>query len=244
MSRVAIYAHHDKVTRSVNEQLRELLSAGYEVIVTTTNPDFSQQCMWSQVEAVVRPNEGWDVGAWARVLTQRSEIRESDFLLMMNDSCLGPIKSMQKVFDHIDDQKADYWGLTDNIAQSQYHYQSYMRGFSRAALQDDVVWEFLTEVESVDKFATVQRYEMGFPIQYVVDQGLKTSVMFEYTKVLSQRFIDALDDPNQYIYGWERLLALGYPFVKKSLFTQFNIMSNNDVEFIKTVYGVDIKEYM
>lgn len=247
--KVLVYAHHGEFNPWVISQINAFIQRSYRVIVSTTNPSEFPYDQFPAVELLSRINRGWDIGAWSRVLSDNPDIFDSNILVLMNDSCIGPIQSLDPVFESIEAYDYDIWGLTDNIANGQYHLQSYMRAFSSYALENHVLQEALcpsvTDVQSLDKFNLVMKYEVRFPLNELVNQqGNKLKVMYSYKDIVSQRIIDLVDDPNQYIYAWERLLTLGYPFVKKSLFTQFKVMAEQDVNFIKRIYGVDLGGYL
>lgn len=66
-------------------------------------------------EIHVRPNEGFDSGAWQEGLLVHcgfDRLREHDELVLFNDSFFGPLYPFADVFAEMAPQAADFWGLS------------------------------------------------------------------------------------------------------------------------------------
>ena len=66
-------------------------------------------------EIFVRPNEGFDVGAWKEALFERvgeGHFGEYDELVLFNDSFFGPFRPFEDIFRDMEGDGADFWGLS------------------------------------------------------------------------------------------------------------------------------------
>jgi rhamnosyltransferase len=62
---------------------------------------------------IVRENKGFDAGAWKAGLEYIgwNALSQYDELLLMNDSCFGPLFPFKTVFDEMNPRDVDFWGL-------------------------------------------------------------------------------------------------------------------------------------
>jgi rhamnosyltransferase len=66
-------------------------------------------------ELVVRPNEGFDTGAWKEALFDHvgeSRFAEYDELVLLNDSFFAPFRPFETIFRDMEGDGADFWGLS------------------------------------------------------------------------------------------------------------------------------------
>lgn len=66
-------------------------------------------------EILVRENTGFDIAAHAAVLHHLgAELADYDEVVMCNDTWFGPVRPFGPVFDRMDAQVLDFWGMTDH----------------------------------------------------------------------------------------------------------------------------------
>ena len=247
-----IYAQYGNITRWNIKQVNEFLDRDYHVIFSTvgneslTEKDISEK---DGLTIVRRDNFGLDIGAWSCVLRNNPELFDSDILVLMNDSCIGPIQSMDHIFDRIESSNVDILGLTDNRVFNFYHIQSYFRVFYKNVLKNNTLREFLCppeeEYKLLNRLEIIKKYEIGFPLWFFKNKGYKHDCIYQYKKIVPSSFDKQMIDPNQYVWFWERLLFYKFPFIKMSLFKELKgRMSIQDIEFIKYAYGEDLSEYL
>ncbi|MBQ7252813.1 MAG: hypothetical protein IJS32_09475 [Kiritimatiellae bacterium] len=66
-------------------------------------------------ELVVRPNEGFDTGAWKEALFERvgeAHFADYDELVLLNDSFFEPFRPFADIFRAMEGDGADFWGLS------------------------------------------------------------------------------------------------------------------------------------
>jgi O-antigen biosynthesis protein len=159
--------------------------------------------------AMVRKNGGYDFGAWAHALKLFPEVYRGNSLYIVNDSVFGPLStpSFLTLMEQIENTDADLIGLTQ-CYQNLHHYQSYFLVFRNLKQNRKIVKDYWDKVRNLkSKQDVIFEYEHGLK-RHFSDLGLKCDAIFPILKGFS----------NPTIGGWKKLLDLGYPFVKVSLF--------------------------
>lgn len=183
MRRLGIFIFFDPqgiVDDYIEYLLREMQSVCTE-IVTICNGKLTEEGK-KKISAYsktifCRRNQGMDAGALKDYfvnLENRKYWSSFEELVWFNDTCYGPLYSMQNVFFKMEQRKpCDFWGITvhaksnarwpgsnhDGIAE---HLQSYFIVIKRQLLQDDRFFEFWKNIEVSNNFnATVANYELA-----------------------------------------------------------------------------------
>jgi lipopolysaccharide biosynthesis protein len=239
--KVAVIAHWSAdatVSRSVATLVSNLEESGFGVIVVSSAPT-ELSLVWpgaspAGVTVVRRPNVGYDFGSWSTALDRFPRIRDARRVLLMNDSLAGPFAPIDGLLDRFSASAADVWALTDTM-QFGYHLQSYCLGFTNGCLRerpleefwhdirvepsrDDVIWHGeiqLSRILSRERFIM----EAAFPHQRIVPEG-----------------------KNPTIIGWRRLLELGFPFVKRQLLREPDLVPDGTSIPLKVreLYGIEV----
>lgn len=137
----------------------------------------------------VRENKGVDVGAYKAAIEYLTWdfIRTFDELVVMNNTCFGPVYPFKECFDWAKNQDVDLWGLTlDNKFGSDgphLHFsnrktclQSYFVVFRGRLLKDKFLEDFFDEIPTTcDYRQSGLFYEYSFP-GYFEDHGYKSAV--------------------------------------------------------------------
>jgi lipopolysaccharide biosynthesis protein len=219
VERVAILAHWSpdaRISRSVAELTASLLANRYQVAIASS-ADASGPLEWpgerpAGITVLRRPNVGYDFGSWATALHRYPAISRAEQVLLLNDSLVGPFRTLDPFFEHFDRSGADVWGLTDT-SQFGRHLQSYCLGFKRGCLAEPGLasfWRGIRAERSRDD--VIWRYEIG--LARVLDrERFSTDAAIRFRRVVK-------DGENPTIIGWRRLLDLGFPFVKRQLLRQ------------------------
>lgn len=167
--------------------IAELRRLGFALIVVDTSESRS-----SEIDCDLymhRRNEGWDFASWLAPLAAMPWISETaENLLLVNDSNIGPLDSLDRLFERGRKLDADVWGLTDSWA-IQYHLQSYFLHFNRTALKSDVLQKFAESFTfPMHKADIIGSGEVGLS-QLLIDHGCKIAALFPYTQ-LAQKYLD------------------------------------------------------
>src|SRR6185312_11104150 len=111
-----------------------------------------------------RPNVGYDFAAWRDLLNGISdaELDNYDELLLVNNSCYGPVFPFAEAFDRMAQLDCDFWSLTSftSIEDSRreeakvlpgktipYHLQSYFLVIRKTAFASEAFRDFFATVE-------------------------------------------------------------------------------------------------
>ncbi len=139
----------------------------------------------------VRENKGVDVGAYKAAIEYLTWdfIRTFDELVVMNNTCFGPVYPFKDCFDWAKKQDVDLWGLTlDNKflseeAKNCLHcskrktlYQSQFIVFRSSLYKDSFLKKFYDEIPTTcDYYYSGLFYEYSFP-GYFEEHGYKSAV--------------------------------------------------------------------
>ena len=142
-------------------------------------------------EVYVRENKGNDVGAYKAAISYIGweKLSRYDELVLMNNTCFGPVYPFKEVFDWADKQDLDFWGLTwgERISwtgtddylhhnDSKYHIQSYFLVIRKPLLGSELLKNFFDEIpEDTSYILSGSYYEYAFP-GYFEERGYKGGV--------------------------------------------------------------------
>jgi hypothetical protein len=214
---VAVIAHwspDERLTRSVETLVAELDAAGYfcALVSTSASPRalVGRDCdLWRRVAVVRRPNIGYDFGSWASYLNARPEVRRAPLVLLVNDSLVGPFASLSPILESFAACPTDIWGLT-STTQDWPHLQSHFVGYKDGILEDPALRRFWERVRvQPSKRRLILNYEIGLS-QLAYQEGFLLAAHFPW------HWVTALGQ-NPTSLAWRRLIALGFPFVKREL---------------------------
>lgn len=158
-----------------------------------------------------RPNEGYDAGAWQYALLHllsQEELQEYDELFFLNDTCFGPVGSIDKAVEEMENRNLDLWGLTEyHLDEIPYnHIQSFFLCFSKHLFSSDVFWKYWEETEFNvhSKSFLIATFELELT-HYFEERGFRTGAFSS--------------DCGHSLYSNPiRFLEEGVPFVKKKSF--------------------------
>ncbi|WP_353097084.1 rhamnan synthesis F family protein [Tissierella praeacuta] len=141
-------------------------------------------------EIFVRENEGFEVEAYRKgiELTGWDKLAEYDELIMMNDTCFGPIYPFKEAFDWAAAEDLDFWGLTTHgempvniftVHKYNYipeHIQSSFLVIRNSLLTSREYHEFWKQLPQIKSYGdSVGYYETVFTKDFR-DKGYKAEV--------------------------------------------------------------------
>ncbi len=211
--------------------LRELRANGFDIILCTTSSILEPRSLTSALslchKILHRENIGHDFASWRSCFDEIDNWQVARAILFTNDSILGPLHSLQSLFERIDKQPEVFWGLNDNY-QVKYHIQSFFLYCKTPVLQSKAFQRFWMELEMLeDKNEIIVQYEVGFS-RRLMRAGLSHAVLFpaeqtlERCKRLGAEFqhqkIFKNNRVNTTRYCWYELIEyLHYPFLKSEI---------------------------
>ncbi len=118
--------------------------------------------------AVLRAHDGYDFLSW-KIAREKAlslgllDSGSTDELVVVNDSCYGPVLPFAGAFATMQDRSCDFWGLTANAGFAGVrHLQSYFLVFRRRVLDGPELGAFFNAVEPLgNRWRVVLRYEVG-----------------------------------------------------------------------------------
>ena len=233
---------------SLGRQLRpEALSgaaawaaAGVPVLVVSARDAWSRwgpetEALPPAVAVVQRPNVGYDFGSWGAALTAYPAIASKRLVVMTNDSLAGPYGPLDDLLARIEASSAEVWSATANHFPKD-HMQSYLLAFRDGVLAREPLRGFFAQVRAQEtKKAVIQTYEFGLS-DLVQQHGLTAEVGWPKEDLGIERMTDSV------LGGWARMLASGFPFVKRTLLEQRRFADQHDAiaAVVRQQYGVDV----
>ena len=239
---VAQFSQQHRISRSLNAMIAALLGAGYRVVVSSSCQSTSElvfgESVRDEITVLRKPNVGYDFGSWACGLAWDAGITRARDVVLVNDSMLGPFSALDTVLTGFHESKADVYGLTDTT-QFGYHLQSYFIGFKNGVLQEQALRRFWMSIRhETSKERIIQRNEIGLS-RLLRAEGFECEAAFPYW-----RSVDEGENPT--IRGWERLLGLGFPFVKREIVRSPQVAPRGDrvASVVRRKFAVDIEEWL
>jgi hypothetical protein len=196
---VALYVHFSAagtVSDMVLRQLADYDRLGFD-IVFISNAQATPDSSWDRVHEIAalvvrRRNVGLDFGAWKDLLPlvlqnwpQAAEI------LLVNDSCLGPLRPLDPAFTAIRAAGNGIFGMQES-QQGGTHLQSWFILARGAAAITDLAAFFARLKLSTSKWKTIQRGELRLARE-MLKRGHRVRAVHGYAALLST----ALADPAQ-----------------------------------------------
>ncbi len=135
---------------------------------------------------IIRENVGYDFMSY-KVGLSSFDYKKYDEVLLCNDSVYGPLYPMQTLFDSMQANECDFWGITDNTVMG-YHIQSYFIVLKNSVLLSthfSSFWKLLTVLDEKDEI--IKRYEIGFS-QVLINAGFNSAISAKFQPSISNKF--------------------------------------------------------
>lgn len=240
-NRIAIFAHFDKdniIDDYVVYFLKALKSVSDKIIFVSANDlsDFERKKVDNICEKIIsEKHDEYDFGSYKRGFLYLLENNiKPDELIFANDSCYGPIFSFTEVFDKMNKEQCDFWGISQNCfnIKRKYvpHIQSYFFVLKRQILEDSNFISFIKNIKpEKSKRDVVEKYEVGL------------SQMLFRQNFIAKTYVNKYQQyGNSSIYAWRELLQKKLsPLVKCSLFRLQNITETTIEDWEKELDAYD-----
>jgi lipopolysaccharide biosynthesis protein len=237
------YSNTSEINQSVLHYLQCLKDCGFYIAFCTTSKSHSDNTLENLKSicslVIKRENLGLDFGSWASChqflkVSAPNYLNVCDGLLFANDSVLGPFFPLQPIFQRMDEERCDFWSLTENYFPTS-HLQSYFLFFKPKTLKTAAFQQFLERIKLYhDKKKIIFEYELGLT-KLLKTNKLLGSASFPYKKIqpLAPERIPSKQAPygDPTIYFWDLLIQkMDFPFLKKSVISlnSQNVAQYND----------------
>ncbi|MDY0361096.1 MAG: rhamnan synthesis F family protein [Desulforegulaceae bacterium] len=232
MSRALIFVHYNKynsLSQYVVYTLEKMHNL-FEFVIFVSNSRLDKQdekkIKKYSHKVIQRENLGYDFGAWKDTFKTEGWdfFSQFDSVTLMNDTCFGPLFEMANIFETMENNKIDFWGITNHkntkngmpITNQEIpeHLQSYFLSFSKETVSSQIFKNFWENIEFFqDVRNVISCYETKLT-KLLVDSG------FKY-----QAWINTIDlkNENPDFANWhpDLLIKLKNPFVKIKGFLNF-----------------------
>lgn len=215
-SKIAIVAQWSKdvvLSISTNRLISQLVICGYEVVLVSACERTESLILDSEISERItilrKPNVGYDFGSWSIGLLTFPEIGKAKEVLLLNDSNSGPFGPLADLLNTMNESPYDITGITDS-PQHRYHIQSFMMHFKNNSINHKSMVNFWQNIRSQDnKLNVVLAYEIGLTSR-AQRNGLYVGSIYPWN-ILVDYWV------NSSVKAWQRLLDLGYPFIKREV---------------------------
>lgn len=239
---IASWAPDSTVSRSLTTLVAEFERLGYRTVLVRASED-AAPLNWpeSSIRPTVvlrKPNAGYDFGSWAVGFARYPAGLRRKFVVIANDSLVGPFAPLDDLLADFEGSKADVWGTT-STHQFVDHLQSFFLGFRDGVLAHSSMRQFFNGLPAIEqKSAIIERYELGLS-RRLFAEGFTMSAAFESELVTSPT-------ENPTISGWRELLRLGFPFVKRELLRNPDVVADGHEvrSYIAATYGIDLEGWV
>ena len=177
---------------------------------------------------IQRPNTGYDFGSWM-VGLNHINVSTMDQVLFLNSSILGPFHFDKNFWEQVFSERYDSFFISSSL-QIREHFQSFFWRVSGSVANNKEFRKLLEKpLKSNTRENAIKEKELEFG-KKITAIGLKHKVLFPYGSTCHP-----LENPS--LKGWERMLAGGFPFLKKSLIIeteQPNVKIMNKLKILLT----------
>ena len=190
MTKAAVFAHFDKnniIQEYVIYYLKELKKIT-DTIIFVSDCDLPnneiEKIKPFVKEAIAHRHGEYDFGSYKRgfkYLEENNLLNDKDELIFANDSCLGPLYSLETVWSAMRQKECDFWGMNFYpYNNNKPHVQSFFLVFKPQIFNSEVFREFIYSIKHEEfKDDIIQKYEVGLT-QLLLAQGFKMDSYVDY----------------------------------------------------------------
>ncbi len=183
MHRAVVFAHYDKynsIQEYVLYYLKELRKVADTIIfVSDSNlPESEISKVQPLVKLVIAtPHGEYDFGSYKRGFSHIPD--DTDELIFANDSCIGPLYSLDKVFSEMENKQCDFWGMNSLCIDVDFHIQSFFMVFKKEVFRSDLFKNFISSIEKQKhKDDIILNYEIGLS-QLLLKNGYRVAAFID-----------------------------------------------------------------
>ncbi len=248
MKRLCIYVIYDaqkRINSYIERVLRELSRFVTDIIVVCNfdKPVSGDEYVLSYAKKMFcRENIGMDAGAYKDAIVKyipRDVLTGYDELILTNDTYFAPIIPFDDMFNSMDREPCDYWGITrhpegcsDGLGSYEEHIQSFFFCFKSVVLHDKRFLEFWkTYRYTMDKNQTIIGFELGMN-RFMNSLGYKGKAYMDLTITMD----GIMRHDNPYLCSAYELIKDGrVPIIKKTNFYGRNRWYVNTLRAMKYI---------
>lgn len=160
----ATYHSADDLPTDTQHYLRQLYFCGWEVHLalsgkTRISKNIQDFCHQYAITPHLRPNQGFDFGAWQDLII-KNITNHADYILLTNDSVFGPIYPLQPIFQKMFSRHVDVWGMIESY-EINWHFQSWFLCFHHSVFFNPKIQELFSQpFQQMGKNEIIQQGEL------------------------------------------------------------------------------------
>lgn len=242
MKRFSIYVIYDPqsiIDEYVNVMLRELRKYSSRLVIVCNFPKENVDNITIADEIIYRENYGFDAAAYSEaIINNRELIGEYDELLITNDTYYGPIIPFKEMFNRMDEDDCDYWGITRHPGgycgkvKINGHIQSYFLNFKSRVIHDREFYNFWENLEYGNNLDDVIiNFEVGIN-NYLDDRGYHSS---SYMDNRGFNLPLCMDNNPYLVYPYELIFQYNIPIIKRRSLSFDNDKFDDAVKALETI---------
>jgi len=216
------YNHYNEVSNHVLYTLSRLRLIYSKVIFVSNSQlsnDWKNKLQLYTDEIMQRENIGFDFGAWKETIINEGweNLTAYDYLTLMNDTCFGPMFELKSVYEEMENNSTDFWGITNHKKTlcCPEHLQSYFLSFSKKVIVSKTFMRFWEKLKYLEKIENViYKYEIKLT-EILTKAGFKYSAYIDTARINSKH-------PNLSNMHPDRLIMMKCPFIKIKGFIEFD----------------------
>lgn len=230
-TRLGLYVFYDKdaiVDDYVVYLLDDIMQNLNDIVIISNSKldeENKQKLLKYTDKLYIRENEGLDAGALAYYFNNFDDYKKYDELVYFNDTFYGPFYPFEKIFEKMDKEDVDFWGLAKGHEQpngwkndkadiAPEHIQTFFIDFHHNVINSEAFvnyWKKYNVKKMMDFDSVVSKHEIYFT-KYLKDNG------FKYNSYVEDSFVDEdyKRNYNNYAYNCTtQIIKNKAPFLKK-----------------------------
>lgn len=223
-SYACIYAHYNgrgKVNEYVFAFLRSLAAVNCQIVLVSNSPiskDDQNKIVHDvgNVTIYIRENKGYDFGAWKWALKKQLIPRDTSYLLLANDSFIGPVTDIGEMMTNMEKRNVDFWGLTESTKNGR-HIETYFFVLAKHVFLSSAFSDFFDRrFDSMSKEEIFNEAEARLAVE-LTKNGFSSSVYVSHEMINREKGNDDLSEEPTVFFADRLLKIYRFPFVKKKL---------------------------
>lgn len=251
--RLGVFVFYDEmgiVDDYVEVLLNSMLTVLWELIVVVNGSitDAGYQKLRKHTHRVyIRKNQGYDAGAYKDTFTEflaEDSLGRWDEIVLFNDTFYGPFYPWEDIFQEMEDDSIDFWGLS-RFPEGNYfpsgkeipgHAQGYFLVCRKPLFLSDAWREFWTELGYPKTYQeAIENFEIYFT-QYFSGKGYLNKVFTDNGR------IDMANSENPTMWCFDDLICNHcFPIIKRKVFCLIHLDAvGKTIDYIKDNTDYDI----
>lgn len=220
----------DEYIRYLLKSLETCLDRLVIVVNGAISPDAQRMFSGFSENILVRENRGFDVGGWRQAilsLKESGELTEFNELVLFNDSFFGPFYPFETVFNRMEADPVDFWGLSvhgsvPGDGSNPYGFrprylQTYFLVFRKKMIQDEKFYQFWRDQKEFTRAVDLAEQFSSVLTQYFSNLGYRWAAYSDTADLESDSFEENFDHHS--FNNYELITARDFPVLKRRVFT-------------------------